>query len=167
MFKLKRYSTRKWTHIIIHHSATVDGQTYDWEALDKYHVTVKMWSEIGYHFGVEIVNGLYKLCIGRGLSKVGGHTLGMNEIAIGICLVGNYDLVEPDDTQYMMLAGLCKNLMIEFDIPLYNIETHNKYNTEKSCPGKLFSMQRLYDEISKITGGINEKNVNFGNSGSV
>jgi N-acetyl-anhydromuramyl-L-alanine amidase AmpD len=150
MIKFKRYSTKPWTHIIIHHSATDDGNTYDWYGIDKYHTVDLGWDEVGYHFGIEKVNEVYQYCLGRSLSKNGGHTLGMNDKAIGICVVGNYDGISPVQRQYEMLAKLCYNIMKEFDIPIYNIETHNKYATYKTCPGVMFSMETLYQEITKL-----------------
>jgi hypothetical protein len=156
LLKLKRFSTIKWSHIIIHHTATVDGQSFDWESIDKYHVQENGWSDIGYHFGLEKLNNEYVFCIGRGLNDKGAHCAdnNMNSIAIGVCLVGNYDIIKPSDEQYFLLASICRNLIKEFEIPIENIEPHSKYNKQKTCPGKLFEMDKL---INKIRGG--EKNV--------
>ena len=149
MFKFDRYSARKWNNIIIHHSATVDGNTYDWDAISKFHVKERGWAQIGYHWGIELVNGVYKYCLGRGLHNKGAHCKdgNMNDTSIGICLVGNFDLVEPNKQQYFLLASLCRNLMNEFEIPKEHIYPHRKFNIKKSCPGKLFSLEKLYKTI--------------------
>jgi len=152
MFKYNRYSCLKWTHIIIHHSATVDGATYSWDAIDRYHKEYYGWSEIGYNFGLERVDNSYKYCLGRSLSKSGGHTKGQNWSAIGICLVGNYDEQEPNAAQYWLLASLCRDLQRDFNIPTENIKGHNEFSS-KTCPGNLFSIVKL------------KKIIEYGNNG--
>ncbi len=149
MFKFAKLSARKWTYIIIHHSQSPDtGQTYSWDEIESWHVKDNGWSQIAYNFGIEKDDtGKLVYCIGRGLDCIGAHTKGMNEIGIGICLVGNYDLKEPTDTQYWMLAELCKDLMRDFGISINSIRPHKEYNTDKTCPGRLFSMERLYEKI--------------------
>lgn len=152
MFRFDRISARKWKYIIIHHSATEDGDTYNWDEISRYHVKIRKWKGIGYHFGVEKIRGEYVICIGRGLDQIGAHTRGMNEMGIGVCLIGNYDKVEPNATQYWYLACLCRNLMRTFDIPIGHIQAHRNY-ADKTCPGKKFSMSRL---IFAIRGGRHE-----------
>lgn len=151
MFKYARFSTIKFTHVTIHHSFSPDNnQWYDWYSIDKYHKVDKGWNEIGYHFGLELVNGVYRICLGRSLSMPGAHCVGMNERAIGICAVGNYDVMEPSCIQYWLLASLCRDLIRDFNIPIENIEPHSKYSPEKTCPGTKFSMDRLKEVVAGI-----------------
>ena len=91
-----------WTHIIIHHSLTEDGQTVNWQAIRRYHIVDLGWADIGYHYGIEWIHRGYEILVGRPLSMDGAHTLGMNDKAIGICVVGNYDV------QYPMAAMIVK-----------------------------------------------------------
>ena len=149
MIKFSKLSSRKWSHIVIHHSQSPEtGNTYEWDQISAYHVKVQGWSAIGYHYGVERDDhGRLVYCVGRGLDCVGAHTQGMNGVAIGICLVGNYDIAEPTDTQYWFLAELCKDLMRDFQIPIENIHRHSEYNTQKTCPGSKFDMEALYAKI--------------------
>lgn len=136
----------KWKHIVIHHSLTPDGITADWDAIRKYHVEVNGWRDIGYHFGLEEVDKRLSYMIGRPLNMDGGHTLGMNEKAIGICVVGNFDVAAPSDCHYWLLASLCRELRKAFPIPIYHINPHWAY-ADKSCPGRLFDMLALRDYI--------------------
>jgi N-acetyl-anhydromuramyl-L-alanine amidase AmpD len=109
---------------------------------------VKGWVANGYEFGLERHNDDYIYCIGRGLNIPGAHTRGMNDKAIGICLVGNYDIIEPDPAQYWMLAVLCRNLIRDFSIPMENLKLHREYNKNKSCPGKLFNLEEVKKYIN-------------------
>ena len=135
-----------WQYIILHHSATTDGQTNDWDGIWKYHTEVQKWSTIGYNFGIEEVNGILKYRIGRPLNITGGHTKGMNETAIGICLVGNYDVTIPTIAQCQKLITLCKMLMEMFGIPKENIKRHSEYSP-KTCPGNLFKIDQIIEYL--------------------
>jgi hypothetical protein len=146
MFIYKRYSTLDWTHIVIHHSLTKDGDTVSWGAIDKYHTEHYKWDEIGYNFGLERVSGIYRLFMGRTLAKQGAHCPPMNRKGIGICVVGNYDKESVLSIQYWWLAILCRDLMKSFDIPIDNIKRHSDYSS-KSCPGKFFDMEELKKKI--------------------
>jgi N-acetylmuramoyl-L-alanine amidase len=141
---------RPFTHIVIHHSLTKDGQVNDWNAIRNYHTKTLGWDFVGYHAGLEIVDGVLGYQLGRGLDCVGAHTKGMNDKAIGICCVGNFDIVEPSKAHYFMLSNLVKALMGRFGIPIQNINPHWAY-ADKSCPGKKFDMLKLREWIS---GGI-------------
>lgn len=144
LVRFRRYSTRNWTDIIIHYSYSPDNaKTYQWGNIDWYHTIEKGWSEIGYHFGFEKVKGVYNLCVGRGLNKGGGHTIGMNDKAIGICCIGKFDDNEPEDALYEAVTDLLVALCLEFNISVSNISPHSKYADYKTCPGRKFDMEKL------------------------
>lgn len=137
---------KHWTYIMIHHSLTKDGQVADWPAIKNYHIKERGWSDIGYHFGVEKIRGIYQVQFGRDLNVAGAHCKegSMNSLAVGICLVGNFDVEVPCLNALSMLAyGLVVPLMRRFSIPVENIFTHHEYASYKSCPGKLFPMNEL------------------------
>lgn len=156
-------AVRNWRLIVIHHSATKDGVTSDWEAIRKWHTgqtgsdnpaspefnkyTISPMTDIGYHFGIELVNHRLEYRIGRPLSRDGAHCVGLNRHGIGICVVGNFDLVDPSERHYFLCACLCRELQRKFDIPTYNIVRHSEY-APKTCPGKLFSFQHLLSAIN-------------------
>jgi len=145
-----------WTHIMIHHSATVDSSTFSWSAIRKYHIMdpAHKWNDIGYHFGVEIVGTEYEALVGRPLDIKGAHCPqgGMNEKAIGICLIGNFDIVIPNSAALKVLSTrLLRPLMRLYSIIPQNIVFHRDFNFLKSCPGKLFTRELL---APYIPGGI-------------
>ena len=134
--------------LIIHHSATTDNQINNWDAIRKYHMDVSKWSDIGYHYGLEMVNGKLILQKGRDETTIGAHCIGMNKSSLGICCVGNYDLIKPCDKMFDALADLCFLLCRKYSLIGEDIEPHNKY-ANKSCPGKMFPMAKLKMMVNK------------------
>lgn len=136
-----------WTHIVIHHSFTKDSQTVSWDAIRRYHKDVMGWSDIGYHFGMELVGNEYIIMAGRPLNMKGAHCKeeGMNSKAIGFCFVGNYDEIAPPTEMLIKGAEYIKGLMDTFNIIPANVRGHRDYATYKSCPGRLLDMTILRD----------------------
>ena len=150
-------------YIIIHHSLTEDSKTVSWQAIRRHHKDpngrYKM-RDIGYHFGIEMVNDEPEILVGRSLMWVhAAHCveMGMNQRGIGICVVGNYDLVEPSPLLWIKLKELIHPLMDIFNIPTKNILGHREVGMMagfdfrkgqyKTCPGRMFDMDRLRVEI--------------------
>lgn len=137
------------THIIIHHSLTKDSQTVSWQAIRRYHIHTLGWRNIGYHYGIENVNGEYEILKGRMDNWTGAHCHGFNDNSIGICLVGNFDITEPSDQQMLTLRYLCQALLDIHGIKAENVlghwETYRRRNlaVQKSCPGNRFRMSML------------------------
>ncbi len=126
----------KPTGIIIHHSLTKDGKSVDWDAIRRYHMQEKGWSDIGYHAGVERVNGELTAHAGRPLDMTGAHCLGHND-TIGICIVGNFDVAPPDDETLRYAASLTAGYLRMFALPVSSIHKHHEFHP-KSCPGTQF-----------------------------
>jgi N-acetylmuramoyl-L-alanine amidase len=138
--------------LVIHHSLTKDGQTVDWDAIRRYHVRENGWTDIGYHCGIEYVNGSIIIQKGRAENIPGAHTIGMNQKSLGICVVGNYDLAPPPEEVLDKLAELCATKCREYHLRPEDIEPHHKYADYKSCPGSKFPMDRLREKVRKIIG---------------
>jgi len=141
----------RWTHIMIHHSLTRDGKTVSWNAIEDYHRKIRGWSDIGYHFGIELVNDRYQVLVGRPLDREGAHCRegNMNCQAIGICCVGNYDISPPSKEMLEILSyRLLLPLMNEYDISPENIVFHREYAGYKSCPGEMFDKTLLLEIIN-------------------
>lgn len=142
-------------YIVIHHSLTEDSGTVSWGAIRKYHMNEKGWRDIGYHFGIELVNDAYEVFAGRMPDIHGAHCeeLHMNEEAYGICVVGNFDMAAPRGDQVKKLIELCRYLIRLDKIPVPNVLGHREVGLRagfdwqkgqyKSCPGKLFDMKIL------------------------
>jgi N-acetyl-anhydromuramyl-L-alanine amidase AmpD len=141
------YPSKKWKYIIIHHSATDEGSSL---YFDKYHQD-KGWEGIGYHFvinngtggkqdgQVEVSPRWIKQEDGRHC-KAGG----MNRIAIGICLVGNFNSEGPSKKQFEELVYLVNLLRRNYRIPLSRILGHSQvYGAKTDCPGRRFLWQEF------------------------
>lgn len=83
--------------IIIHCSATREGQKFSVDTIRSWH-TDKGWSDIGYHYVVHLDGSI---SYGRSIERIGAHTRGHNTGSIGICYIGGVesDGKTPKDTR--------------------------------------------------------------------
>lgn len=129
------------THIVVHHSLTQDSGTVSWSAIRRYHVQVNFWRDIGYHAGVELAGADFESLLGRPWDVVGAHTKeqGMNNVSLGVCLVGNFDLSPPTNEDLETVRDrVILPWMRLFKIPPQNIHPHRLY-APKTCPGTQFT----------------------------
>jgi N-acetylmuramoyl-L-alanine amidase len=137
----------RWIGVIIHHSFSSDTQLDNWKAIKEYHIKKRGFRDVGYHFGIEYINGKLEYQIGRALDWNGAHCIGCNQTHLGICLVGCYDEKEPSQEQYQAIIDLIKLLKKYFDIKeiFGHREMIEKFRNEplKSCPGWKFDFSKL------------------------
>src|SRR5688572_16657055 len=140
------------THIMVHHSLTKDGATVSWGAIERYHREVMGWRDCGYHAGVELTGAPslgpygYQGLIGRPLAAMAAACPqgNMNNVALHVCCVGNYDLVVPPlRLLEVLIARVLLPWMREYGIPPENVVGHRDYNPAKTCPGSRFDLGRL------------------------
>ena len=137
------YPSRKWTHIVIHHTATDSGNA---RSIDVLHHKRGFWNGLGYHFLIDNgTNGKWDGQIEVGprwiKQRDGAHANanGMNEHGIGISLVGNYSESYVSERSLQSLVYLVETLQRYYQIPDHNVIGHRDVpgkNTE--CPGKFF-----------------------------
>lgn len=140
--------------IMLHHSLTKDSGTASWSAIREWHTgqhpdSPHKWIDIGYHFGIELINNSYEILMGRPMLTPGAHTKGMNRNSIGICFVGNFDKHPVPAGQWEKGLVLARSLMEVFNIPAENIRGHREY-ANKTCPGKLFDLDKFRKEICNV-----------------
>jgi hypothetical protein len=140
-----------WTHIILHHSLTPDGATVSWNAIRRFHMTdpAYLFSDIGYHFGVELIGDYYEVLVGRDLTKEGAHCReqGMNRKGIAICAIGNYDIITPPSLLLARTLRLVSSLQETWKIGTSNVLGHRETGAPKSCPGKLWDMAEFRKQL--------------------
>ena len=134
--------------IIIHHSLTKDNQTVSWNAIRKYHMDVKGWDDIGYHYGIELVGDKHEILVGRQMTTPGAHTKGRNKSSLGICLIGNFDVQPPVKEMWDLAVSLVDSLCNILYITSNSVYSHNRYAPDRSCPGKAFNMDRFRGDVS-------------------
>jgi len=136
-------------NIVLHHSLTKDGKTVSWGTIRDYHKKVLGWDDIGYHFGIELVDEHYEILMGRMISEIGAHCPreSMNRNSIGICLIGNFDLIEPSIFIWTLGLKLVRQLMTSFGINLTHIHGHREFANYKTCPGKHFDLDLFRREL--------------------
>ena len=135
--------TIKWTHIVLHHTGAEEKNA---EQIRNYHKS-KGWGDIGYNFVIETSG---KLVRGRSLSIPGAHTSAsdMNYKAVGIALIGNFEIRAPKEEQISSLISLLRQLMEEHQIPEENILIHKKVPGAKTlCPGKNFPIKQVLEAL--------------------
>ena len=121
----------EWDGLVIHHSATTAGTV---ESIRRYHVNVRGWKDIGYHYVVYRDGSVHE---GRRLGVKGAHAKGRNSTHIGICLIGKDSFTAE---QVLSLRVLINQIMTVYDI--FFIERHHE-----KCPGKGIDVEALEREL--------------------
>lgn len=102
---------RTINEIIIHCSATIEGQDFTVKQIDSSH-QARGFNGIGYHFVVYRDGTIHR---GRALAKAGAHCLNHNSNSIGICYIGGLDASRnPKDTRTNAQREALKTLVLMF-----------------------------------------------------
>lgn len=149
------FPSEKWKYIIIHHSGTEEGNSLEFH---RAHLG-KGWDRgVGYHFIVD--NGTQdrqdgQIEVGPRWIKQedGAHCKadGMNERAIGICLVGNFSGNDKvSERQMESLVFLVSELKRFYKIPSDHIKGHRHVDgASTECPGNLFPWDKFHAQLRK------------------
>ena len=135
---------REINKIIVHCSATREGENYEVAEIRKWHLA-RGFSDIGYHFYIDLYGEIHK---GRDISKIGAHCKGHNRNSIGICYCGGVeaDGKTPKDTrttdQRRALVAVLRTLKAMY--PNAVIHSHNDF-ANKACPS--FNATLEYENI--------------------
>lgn len=143
-----------WQRILIHHSATpVDTPP---EAIFSYHTLPpprgRGWRNVGYNFLVHKNGEKYSVRDGRPMTIPGAHCPGQNQIALGVCLIGDFTKEPPPDAQLAVAADLCSELCKRWGILPIDIRPHRAFR-KTECPGKAFTDLRFKafrDQVMQI-----------------
>lgn len=132
---------RKINKIFVHCSATPEGRDVKMETIKSWHVKGNGWSDIGYHFVIEL-DGMVKE--GRPLHRAGAGVKGHNANSIHICYVGGIDKNKTAKDTRTEAQKSSMNKLIEAlkeDHPEASIHGHNEF-ANKACPS--FNVQKEY-----------------------
>lgn len=126
----ERYESRKVDEIrliVVHHSATPSGTP---RAFARFHVEMRGWPGIGYHFVVGKKGELWRT---NALTTVSYHARGHNRESVGVCLVGDFTETAPPAVQLAALEGLLRWLVAK--LPGRPIVFHRDVVPTTTCPG--------------------------------
>jgi len=141
--------------IILHHTAEATKNERNpmeiMRAIYAYHTVTRGWGDIGYNFVLDQEGNIYEGRLGsrEGGMPVGAHVAYHNIGTIGVSLMGNFQIEEPNEKQMQVLTLLLAKLSRDYDInPLgrdfylgtnsYNISGHSdvaRHGHETACPG--------------------------------
>lgn len=136
----------RWKWIAIHHSATAGGSA---ESIDAHH-RARMENGLAYHFLIGNGHGMGdgQVFVGRRWQEQldGGHLDGgtLDHLAIGICLVGNFEETAPTEKQIASLKALILFLQSNLRISTAQIRGHRQMENEATlCPGRYLPVETL------------------------
>lgn len=142
---------RPWKYIVIHHSATQDGNV---ASFDRAHRD-RGFDELGYHFLINNGHGGQDGSIEATrrwrYQKWGAHTGGTegneyNNYGIGICLVGDFTDCFPSERQITSLQNTVRYLMGAYRIRPENVIAHRDGpHSSTVCPG-----EKLYEHLQSM-----------------
>ena len=150
------YPSDKWKYIIIHHSGTEEGSALQFH---RWHLN-KGWDKgVGYHFVID--NDQSKKQDGqiettpRWIKQEDGAHCKADEMyprAIGICLVGNFDVDHVSHEQMESLVYLVNKLRRHYKIPLSHIMGHGEVpGASTHCPGRQFPWKEFLERLNSAS----------------
>ena len=152
-----RVSPGRWKYIVIHHAAVNEGSA---KSLDRYHREVRhMENGLAYHFLIGNGNGMKdgEIAVGNRWKKQldGGHlhSEAQNKVALGICLIGDFDRRPPTPQQMRSLEALVRALMGRCKLDAGAVKTHQQINVVGTrCPGSKFPTRSFIAELKSPAG---------------
>lgn len=144
----------RWKYIVIHHSAVDEGTM---KGMDAFHRNQRhMEHGLAYHFVIGNGNGMGdgEIAVGNRWKEQldGGHLRSetQNKIALGICLVGNFDAHPPSAKQLQSLRALIRGLMKRCNLSASSVRTHQQINIIGTrCPGDKFPTRSFLNELKR------------------
>ncbi|MFO1530772.1 MAG: peptidoglycan recognition family protein [Kiritimatiellia bacterium] len=141
-----------WKYLVAHHSATPTGNA---EIFGQYHSNIRhMENGLAYHFvignGSKSEDG--QLEVGQRWIKQlqGGHVHSdeLNKIAIGICLVGNFESQQPTEKQVKTANALIDYLMQTVIPNPCEFTSHKEIQPHSTlCPGRFFPLEQMHERF--------------------
>ena len=138
----------RWKGIVLHHSATTDSNGVETEGFRRFHVEVRGWLDIGYHFVIEEIDDRHYALMGRPAYMSGAHCPGKNSTHLGICFTGNFGEEEMKEEQIEAGARLITSLCVMNDIDPSQISRHSDWR-DTACPGSKFPFSELIERVKR------------------
>jgi hypothetical protein len=131
--------------ISVHHDGTTaftttsrDAAARRLEQIRQAHLNRKgePFGDIGYHYLIDPAGRVWQ---GRDTSWQGAHVAGQNPGNLGICMLGNYNMQQPNGAQRASLDRFVRSQMSYYGIGINQVRTH-KEQAQTECPGRSLQM---------------------------
>ncbi len=125
---------RKINKIIIHCSATKEGQNFTVADITKCH-KARGYQTIGYHYVIYLDGTVHA---GRPEDQIGAHVQGQNSDSIGVCYIGGIDISgKPKDTRTPTQKAALKKLIKELKAKYVGVSVlgHRDYSPDRNGNG--------------------------------
>ena len=122
-----------------------------WGAIRRYHKDVRGWSDIGYHAGIELVEGKFECLYGRPDHLTGAHVRSHNEKSLGFCFVGDYSSIggPPEEMLWLAARRVIAPWCRQHELVIGDIVGHREViGAETTCPG--FAVDDLQEIVARI-----------------
>jgi N-acetyl-anhydromuramyl-L-alanine amidase AmpD len=90
------------------------------------------FGDIGYHY---LVDPAGRVWAGRELSWQGAHVANQNPGNLGICVMGNYEIQQPNQAQLEAVERFVAAQMGQYHIRIADVKTHQE-RAQTACPGR-------------------------------
>lgn len=127
----------------LHHTAGSERGHEGMRAIQNYHMDVRGYNDIAYSFVIDPDS--LKVYVGRGPGIQGGHTEGHNTISHAICVMGNFDVMQPSNGLLITIAELINHGIAQSWWRGLTGGHRQASGASTACPGKY-----LYAEINRI-----------------
>jgi len=128
----------KTKYIILHHAKSKKCTIKD---IENWHIDENGWSGIGYSYFVRKDGTVYE---GRPINMIGAHTKGFNDVSIGICFEGDFEIEHMNDTQMNTAIKLIN--FVQETYPDTVVKCHDDF-MRTACPGRYFPIDKIREKI--------------------
>lgn len=125
------------THLVVHHSAGVNTSN-NWAqvvlSIWDFHVNTRAYCDVAYNYLID-PNGIVYEGRSGGNNVIGAHFCATNTGTMGVCLLGNFQEVEPSDAMLNTLANLLawKSCNSNIDPLLKSIHARSNLDLNHIC----------------------------------
>lgn len=101
--KSRNTITTPTTQTVQHHTVGLYVGPAGMRSMQRFHQDDRGWADIAYSLIADVTLGV--LFEGRGKGVAGAHTAGLNSIAHGLAVTGNFQTRQPTEADLLLLAG--------------------------------------------------------------
>jgi hypothetical protein len=117
--------------VVVHHSVIYETDDLTtMQEIQKEHMDLRKWADIGYHFGVGQSGQVFE---GRALNARGTHVEHFNTGSVGVVFFGNFQFIQPTPEQIDAGRRLIDWLALRLE--LTHLAGHSDFNDFTVCPG--------------------------------